>query len=53
MILEVGFYEGKRFYSAIKFNQVPNHNYLTFHLLDCLYAQKGRRIGFPETHSVR
>jgi hypothetical protein len=52
VILEVSFYEGKRFYSAVKFNEVPNHNYLTYHFLDCLYAQKGRREGFNDPVTV-
>lgn len=45
-IVEVGSFDGKVFYTAIKFNQIPNHNYLTFHYLDCLYSQKIRREGY-------
>jgi len=48
-IIEVSSYDGKTIYTAIKFNQINNHNYVTFHFLDCLYSQKIRREGFKNS----
>ena len=48
VIIDVNFYQNEVIFTPIKVSPVPNHNYITFHILNCLQAQKVRVQGFPK-----
>lgn len=51
VIIEPGYYEGRRFFTVIKVQQIKDMNYLTFHFMDALYARKGRTVGYSNVLS--
>lgn len=51
ILLDVSFYSNEVLYVPIKATPLANLNYLSYHFLNCLVAQKVRRSGLP-THKV-
>ena len=45
-------YDKGKLCSPVKVTEIPNMNYLTYHLMDCFYALKGRKEGFKSIELV-